>query len=309
MDVKEIANRLWEDVSIIDEYLKECENLPEEHKEIVRSWKRRIKGKFMMERHLKKGTIFISMENEEVYQVSGIPTAKVDIGVYDSRIGSISYLVNEKNEELREGAWFILGKHPNYDVDNLYDPDTREYYSIKHIFEVIEKEAIKYYWMKMMFFDFLIGNRDRHQNNWAYLLPIEDKGKKVIRVRPCPLYDNGSSLCCYINEDRLDEYLGKDRNRLNALVDTKSRSAIRIDSSIKKGPKHSDVVKYLLEKYPKSKMIADNMIEKMTESSIKELINAYPVTLVSQKRKQLLGIFLKEKVNLLTRLRNEVYGE
>ena len=26
----------------------------------------------MMERHLKKGTIFISMENEEVYQVSGI---------------------------------------------------------------------------------------------------------------------------------------------------------------------------------------------------------------------------------------------
>ena len=72
MDVKEITNSLWEDVSIIDEYLKECENLPEEHKEIVRSWKRRIKGKFMMERHLKKGTIFISMENEEVYQVSGI---------------------------------------------------------------------------------------------------------------------------------------------------------------------------------------------------------------------------------------------
>lgn len=241
--------------------------------------------------------------------ILGIPTAKVDIGMYDSRIGSISYLVNGKNEELREGAWFILGKHPNYDVDNLYDPDTREYYSIKHIFEVIEKEEIQYYWMKMMFFDFLIGNRDRHQNNWAYLLPIEDKGKNIIRVRTCPLYDNGSSLCCYINEDRLDEYLGKDRNRLNALVDTKSRSAIRIDPSIKKGPKHSDVVKYLFDKYPKSKMIADNMIEKMTESSIKELINAYPVTLVSQKRKQLLGIFLKEKVNLLTRLRNEVYGE
>ena len=71
-DVKEIANRLWDDVSIIDEYLKECENLPEEHKEIISSWKRRVQGRFMMERHLKKGTIFISMENEEVYQVSGI---------------------------------------------------------------------------------------------------------------------------------------------------------------------------------------------------------------------------------------------
>ena len=71
-EVKEVANKLWSDVTIIDEYLNECVDLSEEHKEIVRSWKRRIQGQFMMERHLKKGTIFISMENEEVYQVSGI---------------------------------------------------------------------------------------------------------------------------------------------------------------------------------------------------------------------------------------------
>ena len=71
-DVKEVANKLWSEVTVIDDYLKENEDLSEEHKEIVRSWKRRIQGKFLMERHLKKGTIFISMENEEVYQVSGI---------------------------------------------------------------------------------------------------------------------------------------------------------------------------------------------------------------------------------------------
>ena len=70
--VKEVANKLWSEVTIIDDYLKENEGLSEEHKEIVRSWKRRIQGKFLMERHLKKGTIFISLENEEVYQVSGI---------------------------------------------------------------------------------------------------------------------------------------------------------------------------------------------------------------------------------------------
>ena len=70
--VKEVANKLWSEVAVIDEYLKKNEDLPEEHKEIIRSWKRRIQGKFLMERHLKKGTIFISLENEEVYQVSGI---------------------------------------------------------------------------------------------------------------------------------------------------------------------------------------------------------------------------------------------
>ena len=72
VEVKKVANRLWDDVTIIDDYLRENEKLPEDHKEIVRSWKRRIQGQFLMERHLKKGTIFISMEDEEVYQVRGI---------------------------------------------------------------------------------------------------------------------------------------------------------------------------------------------------------------------------------------------
>jgi len=70
--VKEVADKLWSDVGVIDDYLKERPDLPEEHREIIQSWKRRIQGKFLMERHLKKGTIFISLEDEEVYQVSGI---------------------------------------------------------------------------------------------------------------------------------------------------------------------------------------------------------------------------------------------
>jgi len=72
VQVKEIANKLWSDVTIIDDYLNENPGLPDDHREIIRSWKQRIQGKFLMERHLKKGTIFISLENEEVYQVSGI---------------------------------------------------------------------------------------------------------------------------------------------------------------------------------------------------------------------------------------------
>lgn len=75
-EVKKVADRLWEDAdSIIDEYLKEKNTLPDEHREIIRGWKRRIRGKFLLERHLKKGSIFISTEDHEVYQVSGIKTS------------------------------------------------------------------------------------------------------------------------------------------------------------------------------------------------------------------------------------------
>lgn len=72
-EVKEIANVLWENTDIIDQYLAELGNLmPDEHREIIASWKNCISGTFAMERHLKKGTIFISLEDEKVYQVQGI---------------------------------------------------------------------------------------------------------------------------------------------------------------------------------------------------------------------------------------------
>lgn len=71
--VKEIADVLWENVDIIDEYLSQPGKLmPLEHKEIIISWKKCVSGAFVMERHLKKGTIFICLENEKVYQVQGI---------------------------------------------------------------------------------------------------------------------------------------------------------------------------------------------------------------------------------------------
>ena len=71
-EVKQVADRLWDDVTVIDEYLLKRNDLPEEHRKMISGWKRCVRGKFVMERHLKNGSIFISMENEEVYQVCGI---------------------------------------------------------------------------------------------------------------------------------------------------------------------------------------------------------------------------------------------
>lgn len=71
--VKKIADKLWENTSVIDEYLLMYgATLSQEHTCILESWKRRVCGKFLLERHLKSGSIFISMEDEEVYLVKGI---------------------------------------------------------------------------------------------------------------------------------------------------------------------------------------------------------------------------------------------
>ena len=71
-EVKAVSDVLWADAEIIDEYLKDVKNIPDSDRELIRGWKRCITGRFIIERILKKGAMLISVENEEVYQVSGI---------------------------------------------------------------------------------------------------------------------------------------------------------------------------------------------------------------------------------------------
>lgn len=83
--VKEIANVLWDNVQVIDEYLeKHHSELPKKHLEIIDGWKRRICDDFILERNLKSGSIFISGHTDEVYLVSGIISSWEEMFYYRS---------------------------------------------------------------------------------------------------------------------------------------------------------------------------------------------------------------------------------
>ena len=65
------AHKLWSDDTLIDDYLARAK-LSDENRNIVSSWKKHISGKFILERHLKKGSIFINLDDEKVYLVKGL---------------------------------------------------------------------------------------------------------------------------------------------------------------------------------------------------------------------------------------------
>ena len=67
-----VANRIWEDVSIIDEYIELCsDEMSEEEIDIVVGWKNAVRGTFVVDRHLKKGSILVTAD-KKVYLVKGI---------------------------------------------------------------------------------------------------------------------------------------------------------------------------------------------------------------------------------------------
>ena len=81
--VKEISDSLWNDPSVIDAYIEEKGmNLRGEERQILSGWKHPVRGRFILERHLKNGSVFISAEGDKIYLVRGITTAWEEMFAY-----------------------------------------------------------------------------------------------------------------------------------------------------------------------------------------------------------------------------------
>lgn len=172
----------------------------------------------------------------------GIPCARFEIGSYKGREGSISHsIVDNKEETLMEGIYCISLQYNHFDTETLMDSETKDKYSLEMIKKSLEPLGLFYDFLPVCIFDFLIGNTDRHQSNWALI-----RKDKVVRLSP--LYDNSSSLCAYVAESKINQYLGNDLMLWKSLVDTKSKSMIRISCRDTKQPAHLEVVKYILSK-------------------------------------------------------------
>lgn len=224
----------------------------------------------------------------EIANKIGLSCARIDLATRDNRIGVVSYKINSEEEDILEGIQFINRAYPFYNRDTLIDEETGEKYSLDIVLNSIRGLNLESELFKVFIFDFIIGNTDRHHSNWAILMNGGD-------ISICPLYDNASSLCSYVTDEQIDRSI-RDKNWVNALIDSKSKSLIRINGN---KVRHSEFVRYLSERYySETVSFVKDIKEKLTNSVIDEILNAYNGVL-SDKKIILLKLYLKEKVKIL----------
>lgn len=146
-----------------------------------------------------------------------------------------------------------------------------------------------------------LGNTDRHLSNWALIM--ENK-----KFRLSPLYDNSSSLCAYVKDSKIDDYLGNDLLLWKSLVDTKSKSLIRIGNKDRKQPTHLEVLKFLQENYYKETVDIVKKVEALvTDETIHVILDKYKEVLPPKRRKLILK-YLSSKVQLMREIYRKKEG-
>lgn len=228
-----------------------------------------------------------------------IECAKVDIGTFKGRVGSMSYMILKEDEELIEGIQYITNIYKEYDQDKFIDYRTKEPYSIKMILESIKETGLQKDFLTIPIFDALIGNSDRHHSNWGI---VRNKISGDIRISP--LYDNGSSLCCLIDEKDVPNFL-RDKMRFESLIFGKSKSMIRWTKPNR--IRHFELVEHIKDKYyDETIFIVDKIREILSDDKIKDMIYSYDDSVIDPKIKELLYAFLIERRK---RIIDIYYGE
>lgn len=164
----------------------------------------------------------------------------------------------------------------------------------------------KIYWAKIFLFDALIGNTDRHQDNWGIIETPTQSNVIQKKLRFAPVFDNGTSMGHemphvsfkkFENNISLEKYIQRGRHHIKwSLNDSK-------------GIQHIDLVKRLSEIYPETRKIMIESLKKITLEDFKDIINNLvafnvPVRLTAERAGFMLKLLQSRYQHLLHELEN-----
>ncbi len=156
-------------------------------------------------------------------------------------------MVDSNNGSLLEGYRWLIGFDSNYNVDD------KDAYTFQIIEKLLTTQFKDQYFIKDMIeiivFDSLIGNEDRHQENWGIIETTKEVKRKTLFKREtisvgkfntfAPIYDSGSSLGRELNDDKIEQML-KNPEQLEAYI-RRGKSEIHWDGEHGK-QRHLDLV-------------------------------------------------------------------
>jgi len=225
----------------------------------------------------------------ELAKLLGVDAAQVELATYVGRRGCISknFIARDKGEALIHGNEILathvahydkakIAKQSDHTVDNIIAAVSRLF--PRGLGQSILKQLAEY-----MVFDALIGNTDRHHENWGFRLRLEP-GNETFPLTVAPSYDHASSLGRECLDERCEKILHE--RRVPEYVKG-GRGGVYWQATDTKGANPLELVKLASAKYPKYFAPALEKISKLNEDEAWQTISRIPAHRASDVSKQL----------------------
>ncbi|MFK4429597.1 HIRAN domain-containing protein [Bacillus sp. RC54] len=222
----------------------------------------------------------------EIARVIDFPCAEVELATRAGKVGCLSYYFVNK-----EGGFshYDGGKFFPFD----YDEETNLGYNIQLIYEVLSPYSLFEEFLFIVVFDALVGNGDRHQDNWG--ITRHDKREDIFIS---PLYDNSACLGREVSLEKVREYLSLNFQFLRYVF----RSQAKIGWRETRKERHFALVKKLLNLFPDKMNGLIKRLELLTDGIVEEIVGKLPNEVVSYEYKLFIMKYIQKRRDILIRI-------
>lgn len=231
------------------------------------------------------GEIWAEKIATEIGKIINIDVQDCEFAKKGENIGIlITYSLNTyEHEILVEGSSLITEIISDFDIMKY------ENYKFNIIKESLEKKnaSLLNSFLDLLFFDAIIGNTDRHCENWGII-----RNPKTEEIKLCAAYDNSSSL----GRDLFSKNKDFDKIDLKAYAN-KSKSSIRCCEGKKRS--HYWFVHYIIKEYPYKVNDFKIKIEQLTKEKIDIIFRKIPTEFMRNECKEIIKEFLMIRIKTI----------
>ena len=241
-------------------------------------------------------------------QEMGLVMNEVELVKGNEQIRFLSKYFLNKSEKLVHGAE-ICGEHLG-DVDMAKQiaenkSTARDLFTFEFIKEAIESvfpnchDTIIIGLVRMIAFDAIVGNNDRHFYNWG-VIDTKMKSKRTLRL--APIYDSARALLWNFSDENLVK-IYKAHLESGTKIDQYIRGACpRISIEGNKDANHFDLVNYIKKDNKKYKQIVEQICSKENEEKVYKMIEKEFFPYFIPERSKLVVEILKNRFKIIREL-------
>lgn len=245
----------------------------------------------------------------EVADELSLPTHRVELATYEGRPGCAVRSFLEKGQTLIHGNELMAGAIDGYDKEKEQGQSDHNFANIvsalEHRFSMPEvRKRVAFRFVGYLVLDALVGNTDRHHENWGVVLSYfheNDTDRRIfrsgMRIGLAPTFDHGSSLGREMLDERRKAIL-KQSGGLQRYIN-KGTGGIFRRAGDRKGLSPIALIRLVAEEYPTLFTPWQKRIAELEDGFAIPLLEKIPEACMSGWSREFVLAFLKESRSLI----------